>query len=284
MTELATGSNYPAVTDKVVRAYTVALPPLAEQRRIVDLIAAVDDAIEAADGEAIHTSQLLDAMLNAEEDESSMAVGAVAHISSGASWGKADLRDNGDEASTVMTIANTKPDGTVSGVPTYVAGLSPKAGRLGSSSIVAIRTNGNHDRIGNVYRVPSEYIGAAVSAFQLIIEAGSPNDSPYLYWMLRRPAFQADVSAAASGSTGLGNIAASKLRQMTIPWPNDADERTRRVSSFERVADVIDLARAAAQALRTLRSNLLTVLLSGEHEIPESYDHLLDLTEEGAAA
>ena len=27
--------------------------------------------------------------------------------------------------------------------------------------------------------------------------------------------------------------------------------------------------------LRTLRSNLLTALLSGEHEIPESYDELI---------
>lgn len=28
--------------------------------------------------------------------------------------------------------------------------------------------------------------------------------------------------------------------------------------------------------LRTLRSNLLTVLLSGEHEIPETYDELME--------
>lgn len=35
-------------------------------------------------------------------------------------------------------------------------------------------------------------------------------------------------------------------------------------------------ARETAEALRALRTNLLTVLLSGEHEIPASYDVLLE--------
>ena len=34
--------------------------------------------------------------------------------------------------------------------------------------------------------------------------------------------------------------------------------------------------RHSTDSLRDLRSNLLTVLLSGEHEIPESYDELLE--------
>ncbi len=40
--------------------------------------------------------------------------------------------------------------------------------------------------------------------------------------------------------------------------------------------DAAAAAREAAGALRALRSNLLTVLLSGEHEIPSSYDALLE--------
>ena len=40
--------------------------------------------------------------------------------------------------------------------------------------------------------------------------------------------------------------------------------------------DAVDAARATADALRALRSNLVTVLLSGEHEIPASYDALLE--------
>lgn len=269
---------------KVFSAIPIALPPLAEQRRIVDLIAAVDDAIDAAEAEAATAAQLLNAVLEAEECADLSTVAAIADVSSGASWGKAALRNSPHEASSVLTIANTKPDGTVSGDPTYVAGLSQSVARVTDSSIVAIRTNGNHKRIGNVYQVPSEYIGSAVSAFQLVIEPRDAVDSAHLYWMLRRPTFQENVTRAASGSTGLGNIAASKLRQMTVPWPDDASERARRVATYQRAADAADAARTHAESLRTLRSNLLTVLLSGEHEIPSSYDQLLPALDQGAAA
>ncbi|WP_167256287.1 MULTISPECIES: hypothetical protein [unclassified Microbacterium] len=261
----------------------IALPPLVEQRRVVDLIAAVDDAIEAAEGEALSAARLLNSVLDAAGATTIASIGSVAAISSGASWVKADVQSSADAGDPVLTIANTKPDGTVTGAPTYVAGLSAKTGRLTASSIVAIRTNGNHDRIGNVYRAPDEYLGAAVSAFQLIVEPFIPEDCAYLYWMMRRPIFQSEITRAASGSTGLGNIAATKLREMTIAWPEDANDRTERVLTYEELESSRAAARAHADALHTLRSNLLTVLLSGEHEIPSSYDQFLSLDEEAAA-
>ncbi|MBD8507941.1 hypothetical protein IFU08_00005, partial [Microbacterium sp. CFBP 8790] len=44
--------------------------------------------------------------------------------------------------------------------------------------------------------------------------------------------------------------------------------------ALDALLDAYDAARSAAESLRTLRSDLLTVLLSGEHEIPSSYDEL----------
>jgi hypothetical protein len=259
------------------------LPSLAEQRRVVDLIASVDDAIEAAESESVSAARLLNSVLDAADATTTTSIGSLAAISSGASWAKADVQSSADAGDPVLTIANTKPDGTVTGAPTYVAGLSAKTGRLTASSIVAIRTNGNHDRIGNVYRAPDEYLGAAVSAFQLIVEPLIPDDCAYLYWMMRRPGFQSEITRAASGSTGLGNIAATKLREMTIVWPEEANDRTARVLTYEELESSRAAARTYAEALRTLRSNLLTVLLSGEHEIPSSYDQFLNLDEEAAA-
>lgn len=59
---------------------------------------------------------------------------------------------------------------------------------------------------------------------------------------------------------------------ITLPPP---DEQRRIVATVKSVDDALGAARATAESLRTLRSNLLTVLLSGEHEIPASYDALL---------
>ncbi|WP_336649099.1 restriction endonuclease subunit S [Microbacterium sp. MMO-10] len=264
----------------------VALPPVNEQRRIVDLIAAVDDAIRTAESEAMISTTLLNSVLDQFETAAFARVGTIASISSGASWAKADVRSSMDgDVSTVLTIANTKPDGSVAGEPTYVAGLTEKTGRLTPTSIVAIRTNGNHERIGNVYRVPEEYAGAAVSAFQLIIEPVEQADSAFLFWMLSRPSMQSRITAASSGSTGLGNIAASKLREMSVPWPEKPEARVERAEVFQAHWAAAEAARATADSLKILRSNLLTVLLSGEHEIPASYDELLNLdTERGTAA
>ncbi|WP_188436404.1 restriction endonuclease subunit S [Microbacterium murale] len=261
----------------------VELPPLPEQRRIVDLIAAVDDEIDAADNEARYTARLLDTVLDVATSSDARSIGSVATISSGASWVKADVRPSEDAGSPVLTIANTRPGGIVSGAPAYVTGLSPKVGRLTASSVVAIRTNGNRDRIGNVYRVPDDYLGAAVSAFQFIVEPLIPEDSSYLYWMMRRPGFQSQVTRAASGSTGLGNIAAGKLRNLRVPWPEDITQRASSVEVYEDLDSACAAARAHAEALRTLRSNLLTVLLSGKHKIPSNYDLFLNFDEEAAA-
>jgi hypothetical protein len=255
----------------------VALPPLDEQRRIVDLIAAVDDAVEAAEVEAAAAISLQGAMLDATAHSETAAIGSLASLVSGASWGKADVRtDMGDGVTPVLTIANTKPDGSIGGEPTLVHGLSTKAARLTASSLITIRTNGNHNRIGNVYRVPEEHLGAAVSAFQFVVEPFEPADSAYMHWMMRAPSFQAAVTSKASGSTGLGNIGATKFREMRIPWPADQETRMALAKTFARVGEVANIARVTADALRTLRSNLLTVLLSGRHEIPASYDALLE--------
>jgi type I restriction enzyme S subunit len=253
------------------------LPPRDEQRRIVDLVEAADDAVAAAEAEELGATSLLAEILDATAHGETAAIGSLASIVSGASWGKGDVRkDAGDGVTSVLTIANTKPDGSISGETTLVHGLSTKVARLTASSLVVIRTNGNHNRIGNVYRVPEEHVGAAVSAFQFVVRPIEPEDSDYLYWMMSAPSFQAAVTAEASGSTGLGNIAAGKLREMQVPWPADPEARTARATTFARFAEVANTARETAVALRTLRSNLMTVLLSGEHEIPASYDALLE--------
>lgn len=254
---------------------SITLPPLDEQRRIVDLIAAVDAAVDAAETETDAAAALLGATLDASGRDETTAIGSLASIVSGASWGKADVRtDAGDGVTPVLTIANTKPDGSISGDPMLVHGLSARVARLTASSLIAIRTNGNHDRIGNVYRVPDEHVGAAVSAFQFVIEPNGPADSDYMYWMMRAPSFQVAVTGEASGSTGLGNIAASKLREMRVPWPIAPETRAAHASTFASLEACAQSARETAESLRTLRSNLLTVLLSGEHEIPASYDAL----------
>lgn len=257
----------------------VQVPSLDEQRRIVDLIAAADDTIRIADRLSSVCQATLDAALSAWCERwggPRATLGALAETGSGPSW-KADdeSREPQPGSVRVLGITNTPPSGDIDlASRTYVAGLPLSTRRLGASSLLMIRTNGNRQRIGNVYRVPSAAYGAAFSAFQIGLHLGSQDEATFVYWMLAAPGIQRRISESASGTTGLGNVAVGWLRRLEIPWPS-VEQRACTILLFKAVADHRQLCQEAVSSLRTVRSALLSDLLSGDHEIPESYDKLL---------
>lgn len=252
------------------------IPPLIEQRRIVDLICAADEAIEAADTFGNVQVAVLGMVLDAHWAGRKRSMGEVASFRSGPSWSATDSSSLAAEGSRpVLTIVNTRPDGTIDlKERTYVSGLSDAVATITESSLVMIRTNGNRGRIGNVYRPEAEIIGDSVSAFQFIVKPIDPTDRDYLYWLLRAPSRQREISEAASGSTGLGNIAAGWLRRLQIPWAKES-ERHDLVRIAGSISEVVAAARQQAEVNRFLRTELLSALLSGRHEIPASCDRLL---------
>lgn len=139
-----------------------------------------------------------------------------------------------------------------------------------------IRTNGNRARIGNVYRVPTEATGCAFSAFQIGLQFDSPTDAAFAYWMLAESGMQDRISASASGTTGLGNVAIRWLRQQALPWPELESERAELVGLFDSCSVATRRTTELEAALHELRTAVLADLLSGNHRIPDSYDEQLE--------
>jgi restriction endonuclease S subunit len=257
------------------------LPPLAEQRRIVDLIAAVDAAeasatVLAKEASAALAAYLDGSLLGAGPD--ARTLGQIADLGSGPSWRAADEATQGGPGFTPVVGITATPAGTRlvdASQRTFVHGLPPSTRTLSAESLVIIRTNGNRARIGNVYRVPVAAHGHAFSAFQIGVFPHFGGDSPYLFWFLSTPTVQRRISDAASGSTGLGNIAVSWLKHLSVPWPSDA-ERGRIVATADALDEVAASSSGVAARLNALRGALLADLLSGDHEIPASYDRFLD--------
>jgi hypothetical protein len=275
MAERCTGTVLRRKTISVgaFRSIPIVLPPLATQHRIVDLIGALDEAIEAADGVSDACSTLLSNVLDAHVSDDSLPLKDLASVKSGASWGAADGSSlPGEGFRPVLTIVNTRPGGAVELTErTYVRGLSARAATLTADSLVMIRTNGNRGRIGNIYRTPAEVVGDSVSAFQFVIEPRDVRLRDYLYWVMQAPTLQSAISSAASGSTGLGNIAAGWLNEMNIPWSEHV-EREAFIGLCNAAGSAVESANEYAACVRSTRTNFLTALLSGEHEIPSSYD------------
>lgn len=174
-------------------------------------------------------------------------------IGSGPSWAAKDESSVPSEgALTVLKITNTRPDGSIDlSELAYVAGLPARTKVIGPTSLVMIRTNGNRQRIGNVYLPPEEVHGAAVSAFQFILDALDADTRDYLYMVLRSPGIQHLMSESASGSTGLGNLAVRWLKTLEIPWPDD-QVRKSQVKVIGAVDDQIAALDKEARALDAL--------------------------------
>jgi type I restriction enzyme S subunit len=256
------------------------VPPLQEQHRIVDLVEAADEVVQGSDGLEVASRGVLNTVLSDWCGSYSGPVsrlGALAEMTSGPSWKAADERvapQAGDIR--VLGITNTPPSGAVDLAEVkYVGGLPARTRLLTPGSLLMIRTNGNRGRIGNIYRVPPEAFGFAYSAFQIGIHMRNARDADFAYWMLRNPTLQRLISENASGTTGLGNIAVGWLKELELPWPG-INERGATVQLFDAIQKTVSAAALQERVSSRLRLALCSELLSGEHEIDDSYDDLLE--------
>jgi type I restriction enzyme S subunit len=258
----------------------IALPPRDEQLRIVDLATSTDNVIDRARSASEQADALLAALgtqFFLREAHATRALGDIVEMGSGPSFSASDACESTDDgAIRVLGIMNTAAGRDLDLSHTsYVRGLPSSTRILREGALLMIRTNGNRARIGNVYRVPSSAYGCAYSAFQIGIFPEEVADSEYIFWALRTPPVQRSISESASGTTGLGNVAVSWLKNLALPWPERL-ERERFVSTCDALAATARAARSLEAASRKVRAALVDELLSGDHEIPASYDALLE--------
>lgn len=274
------GTTVPHVSPESLKALRVSLPPLSAQRRIVDLMAHLDNHLANLRAEKERIEGLLDSMLDGWVRELDgvprIPLASVCSPRSGPSWAAgAESREASSGSVRVVKITNTRPDGTLDmSDETHVTGVPASAFRLNDRSLILIRTNGNRDRIGNVYRPTPQAYGCVVSAFQFAAVLGTVEERDWLYWWLKAPARQAAMSMAASGTTGLGNLAAGWLKALEVPWPDDGTRQSL-VSSVEALAVHRECLAEEAASVEGIRSALLRELMSGELEIAGGYDSLL---------
>lgn len=265
--DTSAGSLSPRTNWRDLANFEFDLPPLDEQKRIADLLWAVERNLWAANAErdAARTTLGRFARHRLAKMPTTTQLGEVATTRSGPSFAASAVNDLPVEGSVpVLGIPNTKPDGTIdlNGVG-HVTGLAESVGKINDSSLVLIRTNGNRQRIGNVYLPPEEAHGHAVSAFQFLMRSNDPADREYLYWVLSEPTMQERMSEAASGSVGLGNLAVGWLNEQQIPWSTDGASRRAMVNEMRNLATVVTLIDSEREALMALRTSLSAGVFGG---------------------
>lgn len=265
------------ITRKSLTPVRIALPPPAEQRRIVDLVGALDDAIDRLLGGISSAEAARGFLLNgllARLDDSTLRqpLGEVGAFIRGKRFTKADYVDEGlgcIHYGQVHTHFGAVAEESLTFVPEDMRARL----RLASPGDVVIAA------------ASEDVEGLGTSTVWLGDGDVAVHDDCYIFQHQLNPLFATHLFASAdfhhqkvqyASGTKVVRISGADLARIQVPVPLLEDQVVvgETMRDFDRSVSAMQ---RELSSLRELRSHLLTALLSGEHEIPESYDELLEV-------
>lgn len=278
----ASGSTFPEISKSLVKDVPVLLPPLVVQRRAVDLVDAVDTyataAARSSESSSTHLAALCEAVFEVDAPMMAMTDLAVPKGLIGGPFGSSLVaKDYVDEGVPVIRGTNMPKAGCFVGGE--FAHVSPEKAdqlrrNLAAPGDVVFTQRGTLGQVGLVPAAgPDRYV---VSQSQMRLR---PNPDlvlgEYVYLVFRSPRMVAEVlgrnTATANPHINLGILAG-----LEIPVPALAEQAAIVELAWSSMA-VAERAEDLRRDVQRLRSALLNELLSGEREIPESYDELVGL-------
>jgi len=273
------GSTFAELSGSALKTLEFTIPPVLQQRRIVNLIGAVDDAIEAADDAADASDflwwHLAAAMEEAVRSVKTVALGVIADISGGLTKNKKDFE--GDDLVEVpyLRVANVHRRYLNLHDVALIKTTASKAESLRLlPGDVLLNEGGDRDKLGR----------GAVWEGQI---EGCIHQNHVFRARLRRadyvPAFVSAWSNSfgqrwfetfGTQTTGIASINKATLSRFPVP-ELPLVEQVKWAELLGQTLTQHDLQRRVSESLRVLRSELLSALLSSGYTIPESYDDLI---------
>ncbi|MFI2664181.1 restriction endonuclease subunit S [Micromonospora carbonacea] len=247
------------------------LPPIEEQRRIVDLVETVDKVIEKArtclDKLTTLRSQLVDSI---RANGKAVLLSDVAVVSQGRSL---PIEHQGKQAGEVswFKISDMSTPENLFGYRRAATRMTmhdikQKGGQVLPVGAVVFPRVGGSILTENKRIVDVE---CAVDENHLVVSPNSETNPEFLLGAIESLRLSSLVQTGAVPSLNMGLI-----RSVRLPWTTGEHQNA--------LGDVLGVTRkqgatqtAYLRRLEALRSELLTALLAGEHQILESYDDLL---------
>jgi type I restriction enzyme S subunit len=280
-TGVISGQVQPQITRTSLKPLECLVPALSDQRRIVDLVASVDIYIESLQHQvdAARTARnvvLHDLLSSGGDDWTETTISEVLQLSIGGIWGE----DEGSSDADVLVYRQTEFDdeGRLS-IPSQVTrsiSLNQlKSRRLKPGDVLLQKSAGTPSLPGRVVRVPDGIEdNSTCSNFLQLLRADQDSCDPgFLFWDLWHRHKSGGAFEFQRG-TNIRNLDLRQYLSQRLLLP-PMHEQHRIVQLVESVDDVCRKSSEACTSAKLLRSGLLADLLSGEHEIPESYDRFL---------
>lgn len=265
------GQVQPQITRTSLAPLPISFPPLAEQRRIVDVMAVVDAQIEALEAEHHSARNALESSRAAfTADIATRPLDEV--LASAKAGGTPDRKrpdfyggdipwlKSGEVASS--HIAGTEEHITEAGLRGSSAWLVPQG------TVVVAMYGATAAQVG--------FTGCEMATNQAVLALNvdpKEADPRFLFhWMCAR---SADLKRAATGAAQPNLSKGVVLDEAGFPYV-DLSEQRRLATGWDGVLEVSERLVVEGERLRLHRASLLSALLSQQVEIPKSYDALLD--------
>lgn len=267
-------------TVPVFNAAPIVLPPREEQRRIVDLIDAVDQSASAATGLAesarAASSAAIDALTARLLDHPTVELGSISEVVGG------------------LTKDSKKQQVDFVEVP-YLRVANVQRGFLDLEEIVTIRApaskvaklellpgdvlfneGGDRDKLGRGWVWEGQIAHCIHQNHVFRARVVDRAFSPYFVSIWGNSRFgQRWFEEMGSQTTNLASINMRTLRSFPVPHISSSEQQEV-VDTYLSFRAVADAASSHCQALHAAREALLADLLTGNHEVPDSYDDLLE--------
>lgn len=273
--EKSHGTTMKHITKQTLLPHKVGLPPLPEQKRIVDLVSSVDSYIEAlrqqlASARLASNAQLEKIVSELSNDWLEVALGEVLEISRGGSPRPIQkyLTESPDGINWVKIADATKSE-------KYIFSTLQKIKKEGVSRSREVFSGdfilSNSMSFGRPYIMRTD--GCIHDGWLLLSNVPKNFDEDFLYNLLNSDYVQRQFESLAAGS-GVRNLNIEVVNKIKVRIPSIEVQKDL-VSVINYFDRLIIMTIKQLNSSLDLRKALLSDLLSGEHEVPVSYDQLI---------
>jgi type I restriction enzyme S subunit len=271
------GQVQPQITKQSLESVPISIPPLDDQKRIVDLVSSVDSYIESLQRQLENAKKSRNAVLHKifHIDLNDWALKTLEECTLKISDGSHNPPKGIDASEFLMLSSKDVWDG-------YLTNNDPRY--LSESDYILERRRTALDAgdvlltiVGTIGRC-AVYEGQPRNiTFQRSVCVIKPNKSILnaTFLMLFLQSIQRHLDQEARGVAQRG-IYLNQIRKLQVPTPPISEQLkvTEAIGTFDSVIKVCE--RLICET-KSLRSGLLSDLFSGQHEIPDSYDKVMDV-------
>jgi type I restriction enzyme S subunit len=269
------GQVQPQITKQSLEPVPIAIPPLPEQKRIVDLISSVDSYIGALQQQLESAKRSRSAVLHKifHLDRSNWKIQKLEECTQKISDGSHNPPKGIEHSEFLMLSSKDVWDG-------YLTNLDPRFLKQSDFELENKRTQVESGDVlltvvgtigrcavyqGNPKNVTFQRSVCVIKATKDIL-----NES---FLMMYLQSIQPYLDQNARGVAQRG-IYLNQIRDLEIPIPT-LNEQFAIVSNIEVLDNFIQATQRVVAQIQKLRAVILSDLLSGEHEIPDSYDKVM---------